>query len=258
MPGPLFRRAAFLTPILLCAAVESPPPMGAAPGAPPETMQGVYRYKVRGLSAGGGVFTGMMAAQGMYLASVQRMLPGFFKILGGMSKLSKDPSTAEVMDFLRTGTPGVDLSTIPISAGLDVEIEFTLELVKKEWRLKRGSYRWSSDANFSFSAGEGQIKETVRGQGSGALDPKTSAISLTTTGKKGARRGELSGSVRIPGNASGKSIVKNGPITISFDYRGDNVIMEVDLPGLAHQRENLGSGLGERGFSFSKSGPRKL
>ncbi|MGH7509802.1 MAG: hypothetical protein ACREMZ_10060 [Gemmatimonadales bacterium] len=55
-----------------------------------------------------------------------------------MAKISKDPSTMEVLDFLRSGTPGVDLSAIPISAGLGVEVEFTLELVKKEWRLKRG------------------------------------------------------------------------------------------------------------------------
>ncbi|HEV8454243.1 MAG TPA: hypothetical protein VGQ24_05105, partial [Gemmatimonadales bacterium] len=218
-------------------------------------MQGVYRYKVRGLTAGSGVFTSMMTAQGMYVATAHRMLPGFFKILGGMAKFSKDPSTAEILDFFRSGTPGVDLSTIPVSAGLDVEVEFTLEQAKKEWRLKRGSYRWSSDAHFSFSAGEGQITENVKGQGSGALDPTTSSISLVTTGKRGALRSELNVEVPIPGNAAGKSVITNGPIKIAFDYRGDKVIMEVDLPGLAHHREVLGGGLWGHQISFSKSGP---
>jgi hypothetical protein len=256
MPGPVVRRATLVSFLLLCAAVESPPPARFAPDAPPQTMQGVYRYKVRGLTAGGGVFIGMMAAQGMYVATVHRMLPGFFKILGGMAKFSKDPSTAEVLDFLRSGTPGVDLSNIPISAGLDIEIEFTLEKVKKdEWQLKRGSYRWSSDANFRFSAGEGQIKENVRGQGSGTLDPKISSISLVTTGKRDSRRSELTGSVQMSGQGGGNSVVTNGPVKISFDYRGDKVIMEVNLPGLAHHREALGGGLWEREFPFSKSGP---
>jgi hypothetical protein len=256
MPGPIFRRAALLTFILVCTAVDSPPPARAAHGAPPKTMHGVYRYKVRGLTAGGGVITGMVGAQAFYAASVSRMIPGVLKILTGMAKVSKDPSTAEVMDFLRYGTPGVNFSLIPIAAGLDLEIEFTLEEVKKdEWQLKRGSYRWSSDANFSFSAGEGQIKERARAQGSGAIDPKLSSISWVTTGKRDSRRSELSGSVQVSGLGGGSTIIKNGPVTMAFYYRSDHVILEIILPGLAHVREKLGGGLWDRNFSFAKSGP---
>jgi hypothetical protein len=259
MPGRLHCRAALLSFILLCAAVESPPPALPAQSASPQIMQGVYRYQVRGLTAGAGVFTTMLfKAPGMYHAAAHRMLPGFLKILGGMAKVSNDPSTKEMHDFLRSGDLfGLDLSTIPVAAGFGVEIEFTLELVKKEWRLKRGSYRWSSDHHFSVSAGEGSLSENVRGQGSGVLDPKTSSITLVNIGKKGSPRLELSGLIPISsGFTAGKSVFANGPMRWSFDHgRGE---MEVVMGGLASHREKMegAENLGVVGhISFSKSGP---
>ncbi len=81
MPGPVLRRATLLSCLLLCVAVESPPPARAAGGAPPKTMQGFLRVEIRGLTAvSGGFLAGMLAGQGMYVATAHRMLPGFFKI----------------------------------------------------------------------------------------------------------------------------------------------------------------------------------
>lgn len=257
MPGMILRRAALLSIVLLCAVVESPSAVRAAQSKPPDTMHGFYRYKVRGLTAGAGLFSAMVfKAPGMYAATVSRVVPGFFKILSGMAKLSNDPSTKEMHDFLRSGSSW-DLSGVPITAGYGVEIEFTLELVNKEWQLKRGSYRWSSDHHFSVSAGEGSIVENVRGQGSGPLDPKTSSITLTTTGKKGDLRQELAGDIDITsGFTAGKSVFTNGPIRWAFDHGTGE--MQIVLPGLASVRERLvepGENMSFGHISFSKGGP---
>lgn len=248
-------RVPLLSVILICAVVESPPPARAAQGDQPQTMHGFYRYKVRGLTAGAGVFSAMLfKVPGTYAAMVSRVVPGFFKILSGMAQVSNDPSAKEMHDFLRSGDLyGMDYSTIPITAGYGIEIEFTLELVKKEWQLKRGSYRWSSDHHFSVSPGEGSIVENVRGQGNGALDPKTSSITLMDVGKKGSPRLELAGNILITsGFVAGKSVWTNGPIRWAIDQGKGEV--EIVMGGLAAVRDKL-PGANEPvvgNFSFSK------
>src|SRR5215213_7415245 len=153
------RRAAPLCLLLVALPIHTPPDARATSLAPPSTMRGFLRYKVRGLSAvqGGflsGSIMGVLAGAGMSTAATN-----FLKLFvnaaplkrGG--KLSGNAGMAQIHDFLRTGK-GFDFSGAPVSAGYDIELSF--ELVsdgKGNWNLKSGDARYagSTDADLTLS-----------------------------------------------------------------------------------------------------------
>jgi hypothetical protein len=259
MTGPTARRAAILLLLILCAFLHAPLVAQAnrrKPAEPP-TMQGFLRYQIRGLTAASGAFAGgAIKGQAMYVAAVHRMLPGFFKILSGMAKFSKDPTTQEMSDFLRSQGPNVNFSALPVSAGYGAELEFTLEQVRKdEWQLKRGNVRWSSETYFRLAAGEGELMDKFRGQGSAALDPKTSAITLVMTGKKGSRRASLDVSAQFPAAIDGMSLFRTPIATITIELRGNKEIWQTQSAFGFSNREVKESSPPMGGVYFGKEGP---
>jgi hypothetical protein len=156
---------------------------------PKPIIRGILRYERRGVSAAPptglvtGVFVGAAAGVGS-----QRAVKGFFKAMSGAAALSGKSSTKDIHDLLRS-TDNLDMSGWPVKAEYGADVSFTLEEGKDGvFQLKEGSVSWSTrnDTKIVLEGKDGNthiFHDVARGQGSSALTPENSSITLRTEGK---------------------------------------------------------------------------
>ncbi|MBA3346216.1 MAG: hypothetical protein H0T44_13135, partial [Gemmatimonadales bacterium] len=247
--------------MLVCLAVEVFSPSTAAAQDKPGEMQGFLRSKVRGLSAvQGGFLSGsiMAVATG---TGMQAAVVNMLRLLGGAAKLSKDPSMAEMYDYLRTGK-GFDFSGAPVSAGYDVHLDFVLVSDGKgDYRLKSGnaSYSGSTDADLSLGEGAGahRFTDQFRSQATVELTPENASITLATTGKGKDRRSQFDVNVRFPVPLVGKTTwsAMGGLSVVTVEERADASITHHRAFGQENTETRPGGAQWNAGVVYSYSGP---
>lgn len=255
------RRAVLACLLLVCIAVDRPPPLRAAPD-PPATFQGFLRYKVRGLSAvQGGFLSGGIMGVAAY-TGVHAAAGNALRLLGGAAKLSGDPSLAEMHEYMRTGK-GFDFSGAPVSAGYDVELEFVLESDGKgTYRLKSGNARYSgnTDADVELNSADGnnhRFTDRFRGMGSARLTPENASITLTTTGSGKDLRLHFDVNVSFPVTLVGKTTwsAMGGLFVISREDKGDVATWRMTTPFSPPFTESGTNSQPAAGVAYGRSGP---
>lgn len=229
----------------------------------PHIIRGVLHYQVRGLSAAlGGLMSGVLVGVGTGVA-LQRILSGL-KFIVGAPGISDQSGAKEINDLLRS-TDQIDLSGLPLSAGYDAEVFFTLEEGKdKVFRLKSGTVTWSADhhADLQVAGANGnahKFSDSFRGQGSAPLNPSNASITLTLHGKGRKAALELNVDIRHPKPIQGQSVwsAMGGLVVITVRENGTGTLeWKVDMPsvGGGHVERQEGP-VSDGGFSYTRRGP---
>ena len=226
------------------------------------TIKGIIRYERRGVSAAPtpgivtGVFVGGAAAVGS-----QRALKGFFKVLAGASALSGKSSMKDMNDFLRS-TDNIDMSGLPVKAEYGAHVVFTLEEGKDGvFELKEGNVKWSirNNTRIELSGKDGNthiFHDQAAGQGSSALEPGRSSISLRTEGKGKDATFTLDMDIRhvMPTDGSALWSAMGGLSVLRITEHAGTQQWHMSVLGQQHSDPPQPGEPGEGGFGYSRTG----